>query len=101
MKNITVIELQQLLKNNSDIQLIDVREPFEHHQFNIGGQLIPINDVIKNIAAIDKNKMVILYCKKGIRSQIAIQKLQQKFAFTNLVNLIGGIEAWKKSTSLT
>lgn len=96
MKGITPIELQQLIEIKTVIQLIDVREQYEHLDFNIGGQLIPLNEIGKHIDAINKIEMVVLYCRKGIRSQIAIQKLQEKYPFKNLVNLIGGTEAWKK-----
>ena len=96
MQSITPIQLQQKITNKEEIFLIDVRETFEHEDFNIGGVLIPLNEVIQNINQIPIDKPVILYCKKGIRSHIAIERLQQKFAFTNLINLEGGIEAWKR-----
>ena len=96
MKSITVTELKAKIDHAEDFQLIDVREPYEHEEFNISGQLIPLNEIAHNINEIATNKPVIIYCRKGIRSQIAIQRLQQKFPFTNLINLIGGTEAWKK-----
>ncbi|MBL7702928.1 MAG: rhodanese-like domain-containing protein [Ferruginibacter sp.] len=98
MNSITAILLKQKINSGEDIQLIDVREPFEHEEFNIGGQLIPLNEITRHINAIAKDKPVVLYCRKGIRSQVAIQRLQEKFPFTNLVNLIGGTEAWRKVT---
>jgi adenylyltransferase/sulfurtransferase len=57
---------------------------------------MPLHDIVQQLDKIDTVKPVILYCRKGIRSQVAIQRLQQKFPFTNLFNLIGGTEAWKK-----
>ena len=96
MQSITPIQLQQKITNKEEFFLIDVRETFEHEDFNIGGVLIPLNEVIQNINQIPIDRPVILYCKKGIRSHIAIERLQQKFAFTNLINLEGGIEAWKR-----
>lgn len=96
MKSITSKELQQLINEKKDFQLIDVREPDEHEAFNIGGQLIPLGEVISQLHKIQKDKPVIVYCRKGIRSQFAIQKLQDKFPFDNLYNLIGGTEAWKR-----
>ena len=96
MNSITAIALKEKINNAEDFQLIDVRESFEHEEFNIGGQLIPLNEIIQHIDKIATNKPVILYCRKGIRSQIAIQRLQEKSPFTNLTNLIGGMEAWKK-----
>ena len=96
MNSITVTALANLIENKTDFQLIDVREPEEHEEFNIGGQLIPLSEIAQQLQQIDTSKPVILYCRKGIRSQIAIQRLQDKFPFTNLINLIGGTEAWKK-----
>jgi adenylyltransferase/sulfurtransferase len=100
MKSITASELSQLLNTNADLQLIDVREPHEHDEFDIGGELIPLDDIMRNAGRIEKDKPVIVYCRKGIRSHIAIQRLQNKFSFQNLVNLTGGLEDWKKQFPL-
>ncbi len=96
MKSITVNGLAALMESNEAFQLVDVREGSEHKVFNIGGTLIPLGDIIKNMEAIDKQLPVIFYCRMGIRSQIAIQRLQEKMPFNNLFNLTGGMEAWKK-----
>ena len=94
IKNITAIKLSELLLTKENFQLIDTREPHEHAEFNLGGTLIPLGDIIKNIEQIEKERPVVLYCRHGIRSQIAIQRLQEKFPFKNLINLTGGTEAW-------
>ena len=96
MNAITAIALKQKIDSAEDFQLIDVREPYEHNDFNIGGELIPLNEIPRQVEKIATDKPVIIYCRKGIRSQIAIQRLQEKFPFTNLINLIGGTQAWKK-----
>jgi adenylyltransferase/sulfurtransferase len=95
MKQISAIELRNKLAQGEDLLLLDVREDYEHADFNIGGKLIPLGEVIRKAGEIPKDKLVVVYCRKGIRSQIAIQRLEAKFAFTNLVNLAGGIEDWK------
>ncbi len=96
MMTIDANTLQQKIEAGDDMILIDVREPFEHELFNIGGLLIPLNNIFENLHQLKRDKPVIFYCQKGIRSQIAIQRLEQKFNYTNLVNLSGGMEAWKK-----
>ncbi len=96
MQSITAIALHQKIVDKENFQLIDVREPEEHEAFNLGGILIPLSDVVHNQALISRVMPVVFYCRKGIRSQIAIERLQQKFDFDNLINLIGGTEAWKK-----
>jgi rhodanese-related sulfurtransferase len=97
MKSITSKELLQLIAEKKDFQLIDVREPDEHAEFNIGGALMPLGEIIAHINEIQKEKPVIVYCRRGIRSQFAIQKLQEKYPFENLYNLIGGTELWRKT----
>lgn len=96
MRSITAAELKQKIDNGEDIHLVDVREPDEHEEFNISGELIPLGEIVHHAEKIPTDKPVIIYCRKGIRSQVAIQRLQGKFHFTNLINLIGGTEAWKK-----
>ena len=96
MLSISTVELQQKLNDKEDLVLIDVREPWEHADFNIGGLLIPIDTLFDNLDQLERDKPVIFYCQKGIRSQIAIQRLYHRFNFTNLVNLTGGMDAWKK-----
>ena len=60
------------------------------------GTLVPLSEILDHAGQIDKEKPVILYCKMGIRSHIAIQRLEDKFGFTNLINLKGGLHAWKQ-----
>lgn len=94
--SISAAELMQRLHKHEDIMLVDVREPWEHNAYNIGGALISLHEIFDSIYLISCDKVVVMYCEKGIRSQIAIQRLQQRFAFGNLVNLLGGMEAWKR-----
>jgi len=37
---------------------------------------------------------VVIYCKSGVRSLRAIKELEEKFGFSNLYNLKGGILAY-------
>lgn len=94
--DITPDALFQLLKESSDLLLIDVRTIAEREQFNIGGMHVPMEDINRSIEEIRNAKSVIFYCEKGIRSMIVIQRLQEKYGFNHLVNLQGGMKAWKK-----
>ena len=98
MITITPLELQKSIAVKDNFLLIDVREDFEHEHFNIGGILMPMGTVIQNIVHIPTDKPVIFYCEKGIRSVIIIQRLEETYGFTNLINLTGGMQAWKKET---
>ena len=96
MKTITPLELVKLINEQVSFQLIDVREFYEHEDFNIGGSLFPLGELTQYIDQIEKEIPVILYCQKGVRSHIAIQRLENKFPFENLYNLIGGMDEWRK-----
>ena len=97
--SISVIELQQKINDHVDFILIDVRESFEREYFNIGGLHIPMQIVFERIDDIPKDKKVVLYCQKGIRSMIVIQRLSERYGYQNLINLQGGMEAWLKTKS--
>ena len=98
MRQLTIEQFKSLLAEKTDIELVDVREESEHTEFNIGGILAPLSELFDHLDEIPKDKPVVVYCKRGIRSQIAIQRLEQRGAYTNLLNLQGGIEAWKHSS---
>lgn len=91
--NITPRELEQLFKSEADIELIDVRTEEEHAICNIGGKLIPIDELEERFREIDTTKQIIIYCHHGIRSKYAIEGLAQ-MGFHNLLNLEGGIHAY-------
>lgn len=101
MKEITVQELKQLLDNQADFQLIDVREPHENDMANLGGELIPMAEVPYNIDRISKTRKVVVHCRSGGRSGNIIQWLEKNHGFTNLYNLKGGILAWAKEIDPT
>lgn len=96
IKEITAHELQELKTNQTDFQLIDVREPYEFEIANINGELIPLSSINISNDKISKNKKVVIHCKSGGRSAEAIKILETSFGYKNLYNLKGGIAAWSK-----
>ncbi len=90
-------QLYQLLKNREPIQLIDVRRAEEHAAYNIGGVVIPVADMEHARDRISKEKMTVLYCQSGSRSQSALQILQQSGGYELLFSLEGGLDAWLRN----
>ena len=79
------------------LNLIDVRQPEEHADFNIGGQLIPLGNILAmQIEGIEdlKNEEIIFYCRSGQRSMQAALVLET-MGFTNVKNLAGGMLGWE------
>jgi rhodanese-related sulfurtransferase len=98
MTNITVEEVKERLDKGEKLNLIDVREPFENADFNIGGRLIPLGGIQAfQIDDIDdlKNEEVIFYCRSGKRSATAALLLDT-VGFTNTKNLVGGMLGWEE-----
>jgi molybdopterin/thiamine biosynthesis adenylyltransferase/rhodanese-related sulfurtransferase len=90
---ITVKELKRRIDVGEDVQLIDVREPYEYQIAQIGGKLIPQNDVPQRLAEIDRDREVVVHCRSGARSQRIAEFLKQT-GYPRVVNLAGGILAW-------
>ena len=104
MKNgipqITPTELKQRLDRGDDLLVLDVREPFEYQIANIGGTLIPINEVPQRIGEIDREREVVVQCKSGGRSQRVAEFLAQA-GYAKVSNLAGGIIAWSNEVDPT
>jgi adenylyltransferase/sulfurtransferase len=93
MKTIQYSEMLQWRDEGKSFQLIDVREPYEFDEFNLGGELIPMNTVPEQVDAFSRELPVVVHCKAGGRSANVIRYLEEQHGFTNLYNLEGGILA--------
>ena len=97
MQNITPEEVKERLDRGEQLNLVDVREPYERAEFNIGGAHIPLGQVqMMQVDELDnlKNQEVIVYCRSGNRSGQAALILET-LGFTNAKNLAGGMLAWQ------
>jgi rhodanese-related sulfurtransferase len=92
-------DFEKMLQSNTNIQLVDVRTPQEYNSgyvkdavnFNFNGP-----DFEKQIAQLDKNRPVMVYCAVGGRSGKSTARLQ-KLGFTQVYDLAGGMTAWKQA----
>lgn len=100
MKEITVKELKKKINTNQKVFVLDVREPFEQYQSDIGydnSTLIPVGELANRLDEIEdkKDQEVVCLCRSGSRSAEACRLLAQK-GFSNVKNLKGGINQWAK-----
>ena len=100
MEDITVQELKARLDNGEPIHLIDVREGYEHDEFNIGGQNLPLGEIMNWSEELDMplDEEIVVYCRSGNRSGMAKSVLQMK-GYHAVRNLAGGIMAWQEITA--
>lgn len=98
MTLITNDEVKQRLDAGEKLNLVDVREPHEHAEFNIGGLLLPLGKVqtmqVEDIEDL-KGQEVIVYCRSGNRSGQAALILDT-LGFANVKNLTGGMLGWQE-----
>jgi adenylyltransferase/sulfurtransferase len=90
---ISVKELKSRIDAGEDVFILDVREPYEYQIANIGGKLIPQNEVPQRLAEIDRDREIVVQCRSGQRSQRIAEFLQQS-GYQKVTNLAGGILAW-------
>ena len=95
MSECSVVGLQEQLENG-EIHLVDVREQVEFAGGRVkGASLLPLGELEKRHEELDHSKRIYVMCRTGRRSAEAQRKLHD-LGFTNVVNVSGGIEAWKK-----
>ena len=87
-------QLASRLKKGEQLEIIDVREPFEWEIGHIpGARLVPLARIPEEIPHLDKRRETILYCKVGARSMDAAQQLADA-GVSEVRNLAGGILRW-------
>ena len=97
MTTITAEEVKSRLDAGEKLHIIDVREPHENIEFNIGGALLPLGKIqTMQLDDIEdwKNDEIIIYCRSGNRSGQACLMLESA-GFTNVRNLTGGLLEWR------
>jgi sulfur-carrier protein adenylyltransferase/sulfurtransferase len=102
MPEITATELKQRLDSGADIQIVDVREPYEVAIAKLPNSIhIPLGQIINRMSEIDSNRETVVHCKMGGRSAKAIEALKRSGFSGNLINLKGGITAWSNEVDPT
>jgi rhodanese-related sulfurtransferase/cytochrome oxidase Cu insertion factor (SCO1/SenC/PrrC family) len=92
---ISALDAKELIDSNPDIVILDVRTPSEYGEERLEGALnLPLQELQERIGELDKNSIILAYCKTGIRSAQASQILVDN-GFINIYNMDGGITEWK------
>lgn len=98
MEDITVQELKKRIEAGDKFVFIDVREPYEYAEFNLGAELIPLGTIAEAAAgalADHKADEIIVHCRSGARSGQAKMMLMA-MGYQNVRNVLGGVLAWQR-----
>ena len=93
MKTINAKEFKNLLKNNNNFQIIDIREPYEYEDGALTNENIPLDKMMSSLNKIHRDRPVIIYCQTGKRASAIIYMLEKEYKLENLYNLEGGYNA--------
>ena len=99
VREVSVAETQQRMRDDSNVKLIDVREDNEWNEAHAAGAIHLGKGIIERdieTTVPDKDTELILYCGGGYRSALAADVLQQ-MGYTNVFSMAGGWKAWKDS----
>ncbi|MCP9766878.1 rhodanese-like domain-containing protein [Lacihabitans sp. LS3-19] len=94
--DITVAQLKEMIESGEKFNLIDVRNPDEYEEDNIGGILIPLGDLPDSLDQLEtmKGQDIYVHCRSGARSERAKQYLLAE-GFEKVHNVLGGIMAYR------
>jgi glyoxylase-like metal-dependent hydrolase (beta-lactamase superfamily II)/rhodanese-related sulfurtransferase len=94
---ISVDDLSHELASAEPPQLVDVRRPGEWTDAHVAGSSNrPLHSLMKNLEGLDRRRRVAVQCKSGYRSSVATSLLERA-GFADVVNVIGGLDAWRAS----
>ncbi|UCG68369.1 MAG: DUF4215 domain-containing protein, partial [Thermoplasmata archaeon] len=92
--NLNVEESRDIIDTNEEIVILDVRTPLEYESGHIPDAIsIPLLNLKQRIDELNKDDVVLVYCKGGSRSEEACKILAQ-YEFESVYNMLGGIDAW-------
>jgi rhodanese-related sulfurtransferase len=90
-------ELKSLLKSNSDVVVLDVREPWEIEVAAMGhNKHIPMGEVPARFQnELDREKRIVVVCHHGVRSYNVTAWLRRQ-GYEEVQSLAGGIDRWAR-----
>lgn len=92
---ISVQQFEAMRNAGAEFFLLDVRNPDEYESANLGGYLIPLNELPTRLNELNKDQQIIVHCHAGGRSSRAVEYLLQH-GFTHVYNLRGGLSTWQR-----
>ncbi len=96
--HVDAFELHELLNEDKNLLVVDVRSPqeYQHDGRIAGSRLLPLSALMQRVGELPKDQPVVFICRSGKRSLVACEQLN-RLGFNNVKNFRGGMIAWKKA----
>lgn len=98
VNHIDAHQLAEMMQNNNDLILVDVRTPgeYEYDGHITGSQLIPLSLLAARLDELPQEKPIVCICRSGNRSHTACEHLAVN-GFNEVYNLSGGMLGWRRA----
>ena len=95
---VDVEELHELINNDRNLLIVDVRSPHEYQYDGhiAGSRLLPLPALMQRIEELPQDQPLVFVCRSGNRSQVACEQLN-RLGHDKVKNFRGGMIAWKRA----
>ena len=100
IRDLSPVEAKNKLDREGGVKLLDVRTPEEKSRADIGGDIIPVQELEERLQELNASDKYIIYCHHGGRSAEA-SRILQNAGFNSVWNLAGGIDRWSLEVDST
>ena len=96
MTSISPQVLAEWRKTSKPHQLVDIRELYEVETCSIGGNHIPMGEIMQRLNELKRDVPVVIHCKSGRRSEAVVAHLRS-MGLHNVLSLSQGILGWTEA----
>jgi len=96
--DVDAYELQEMLNEDKDLLIVDVRSPHEYQYDGhiAGSRLLPLQALTQRAQELPLDQPIVFVCRSGNRSYVACEQLN-RLGHNNVKNFRGGMIAWKRA----
>ena len=92
--DVSVNAAWDLIQNEPEMVILDVRTPSEYEDAHIEGAInIPVEEIVDRLNELSANDVILVYCRTGNRSGTAVGIMEEN-GFSKIYHMHEGISTW-------
>ena len=92
--DVSVNAARDLIQNEPEMVILDVRTPSEYEDAHIEGAInIPVEEIVDRLNELSANDVILVYCRTGNRSGTAVGIMEENW-FSKIYHMYEGISTW-------